>query len=168
MDVEKVKAGLRAGLAQDYFLQSREWPYKNVPRKIIAEQFMEDEETAELRDYKFFVFGGEVKALFIATDRQTPGVETKFDFFDENFNHLPIINEHPNAEVMPKKPKQFEEMKRLASILGEGIPHVRIDFYEVNGKIYFGEITFFQNSGLVPIEPKEWDEKLGSWINLKG
>lgn len=166
MDIQKVKDGLRSGLEQDYFLQSREWPYKNVNRKIIAEQFMEDEKTSELRDYKFFVFDGIVRALFIATDRQTPGVETKFDFFDENFNHLPIINEHPNAPIMPEKPEQFEEMKRLASLLGQGMPHVRIDFYEVNGKIYFGEITFFQNSGLVPIEPDEWDEKLGSWIVL--
>lgn len=166
MDVEKVRAGLEDGLRQDYFMQSREWPYKNVKRKIVAEQFMEDKKTAELRDYKFFVFDGEVKALFIATDRQTPGVETKFDFFDENFNHLPIINEHPNAEIMPEKPLQFEEMKRLASILGDGMPHVRIDFYEVNGRIYFGEITFFQNSGLVPVEPPEWDKRLGDWIKL--
>ena len=166
MDVDKVKKELRRGLKQNYYLNGREWPYKNVPRKIIAEQYMEDEKTSELRDYKFFAFDGEVKALFIATDRQKVGEETKFDFFDENFNHLDFTNGHPNAAILPQKPEKFEEMKVLASKLSKGIPHVRVDFYEVNGKIYFGELTFSHWSGMVPFEPEKWDYTFGSWINL--
>ena len=137
-----------------------------MPPRIIAEQYMEDEKTQELRDYKFFAFDGEVKALFIASDRYTLGEETKFDFFDADFNHLPFTNGHPNAKVLPEKPENFEEMKELSSKLSKGIPQARIDFYEVNGKTYFGEITFFHWSGLKPFDPEEWDYKFGEWIKL--
>lgn len=166
MDVEKVRSELRCGLAQDYYLTGREWPYKNVKPRIIAEQYMEDYETAELRDYKFFCFNGEPKALFVATERQVSGEEVKFDFFDMDYNHINVKNGHPNAKVHPEKPKQFELMKDLSKKLSKNIPHVRVDFYEVNGKVYFGEMTFFHFSGFVPFEPEEWDYKLGEWINL--
>ena len=166
MDIKAVKAALRKGLRQDYYLSGREWPYKDVPRKIVAEQYMEDTETAELRDYKFFCFDGEVKALFIASERQSATEETKFDFFDASFNHLPFTNGHPNARVLPQKPRQFEKMKELAAILSKGIPQVRVDFYEVNGRIYFGELTFSHWSGMVPFDPEEWDYTFGSWIKL--
>ena len=166
MDVGVVKGKIEKSLKRDYFYNGREWPYKNVRHRIIAEQYMEDEKTQELRDYKFFAFNGEVKALFIATDRQKKGEETKFDFFDADFNHLDFINGHPNAEIYPEKPVMFEEMKNLAKKLSEGIPHVRVDFYEVNGKIYFGELTFSHWSGMVPFEPQEWDKTFGDWIEL--
>lgn len=166
MNVNKVKKELRKGLRQDYYLRGREWPYKDVPRKIVAEQYMEDTETAELRDYKFFCFDGEVKALFIASERQSATEETKFDFFDADFNHLPFTNGHPNARVLPQKPQQFEKMKELAAVLSKGIPQVRVDFYEVNGRIYFGELTFSHWSGMVPFTPEEWDHTFGSWITL--
>ena len=127
---------------------------------------MEDEKTSELRDYKFFCFDGEVKALFIATDRQKIGEEVKFDFFDTDFNWLPFKQRHPNANIQPEKPVCFEKMKELAAKLSVGIPHVRVDFYEVNGKIYFGEMTFFHFCGIVPFDPEEWDDKFGEWITL--
>ena len=119
-----------------------------------------------MKDYKFFCFNGEVKALFIATDRMNDEEETKFDFFDENFKHLPFTNGHPNAKVPPAKPICFNEMKMLASKLSKHITQVRIDFYVVNGKVYFGEMTFFHWAGLVPFEPVEWDYKLGEMIKL--
>lgn len=165
MDVEKVKKELRKGLAQDYYINNREWPYKDVPRRAFAEAYMEDE-YGELRDYKWFCFDGEVKALFIATDRSKGDHATRFDFFDENFNHLPFTNGHPNADVLPEKPKMFGKMKELAAKLSKGIPHVRIDFYEVGDRVYFGEMTFFHWSGFMPYEPEEWDYKFGEWINL--
>lgn len=165
MDVEKVKAELRKGLHEDYYIKNREWPYKNVERRVFAEVYMEDE-FGELRDYKFFCFDGEVKALFIATDRSRGEHAVRFDFFDENFNHLPFTNGHPNASVLPKKPIMFEEMKALASKLSKGFPHVRVDFYEVGTQIYFGEMTFFHWSGMKPFVPEEWDYKFGSWIKL--
>lgn len=154
-------------LSTSYYPYNREWPYKDVPRRIIAEQYMEDTKTAELRDYKFFCFNGEPKALFIASDRMSRDEETKFDFFDMDFNHLPFRNGHPNATVLPDKPLCFEEMKQLAAKLSVGFPQVRVDFYEVDGKVYFGEMTFFHWSGMTPFEPEEWDYKLGKFIEIK-
>ena len=166
LDIKASKKRLTKALQRNYYYELREWPYKNVKPRILAEKYMEDEETHELRDYKFFAFDGVVKAMFIASDRQTKGEETKFDFFDTEFNHLPFTNGHPNADVVPAKPKSFEEMKELAGRLSKGIPHVRIDFYEVNGQVYFGECTFFHWSGLQPFVPEKWDKIFGDWLKL--
>lgn len=166
LDIKKVKEELKKGLAQDYYLSGREWPYKNVPRKVIAEKYMTDESGYELKDYKFFCFDGEVKMLFVAKDREVEGAETKFDFFDADFNHLPFTNGHPNSQPPYFKPENFEEMKAVAAKLSKGIPEVRVDLYNINGKIYFGEMTFFHWSGFVKYEPEEWDYKIGSYINL--
>ena len=92
--------------------------------------------------------------------------ETKFDFFDENFNHLPFTNGHPNSTPPYFKPDGFEQMKELAEKLSQNIPHVRVDFYNINGRIYFGELTFYHWSGFVAFEPKEWDKTFGDWITL--
>lgn len=150
-------------MKRNFFWANREWPYKDVKPCIIAEKYMVDDSGYELKDYKFFCFDGEPKVMFIATDRN---VDTKFDFFDMDFNHLPFTNGHPCATVPPSKPKCFEEMKELAKVLSKGIKHVRVDFYEINGKVYFGELTFSHWGGKVPFEPEEWDYKLGEWINL--
>ena len=165
LDKEAAKKKIEACLKVNYYWRKREWPYKNVKPRIIAEQFMEDSQTGELRDYKFFCFDGEVKALFIASERQA-AEETKFDFFDAEYNHLPFTNGHPNAEVLPQKPECFEQMKALAAKLSEGIPHLRVDFYEVGGKVYFGELTFFHWSGMMPFQPEQWDYTFGEWIKL--
>ena len=165
-DVEQARRKINKSLHRDYYKYSREWPYKNVKPRIIVEQYMVDTETNELRDYKFFCFNGTPKLLFVASERQKKGEETKFDFFDMDFQHLPIKNGHPNAEHAPEKPKGFEEMKKLAKILSEGIPMVRVDFYEVDGRVFFGEMTFSHWSGTMPFEPDEWDYTLGSWISL--
>lgn len=148
------------------FNYGREWPYKNVKPLIIAEEYMEDEGTKELRDYKFFTFDGVARAIFIASDRQNESEDTKFDFFDMEYNHLPFTNGHPNAKIVPEKPINFELMKKLAEQLSKGIPHVRVDFYEVNGKVYFGEMTFAHWSGFMPFDPEEWDYKFGEWLLL--
>lgn len=166
LDKAAAKEKIEKCLNRNFYYSGREWPYKNVKPRIIAEEYMEDSKTAELRDYKFFTFNGEVKALFIASERQKEDEETKFDFFDADYNHLPVHNGHPNATKPPEKPETFEKMKELASKLGEGIPHLRVDFYEVDGKIYFGELTFSHWSGMVPFEPAEWDKTFGDWINL--
>lgn len=169
MDVEKVKEGLRKGLAQDYFIGNREWPYKNVPRRILAEQYIDPEPGMfDLPDYKFFCFDGEVKALFVATDRQNPNEDVKFDFFDADFNHLPFRQGHENAAIMPKKPRNFEMMKKVAAQLSKGIPHVRIDFYEVGDRVLFGELTFFHFSGFMPFRPEKWDKWFGDFLKLPG
>lgn len=166
LDMTHAKAVLSTGLKHNSFWAAREWPYKNIKPRIIAEVYMEDDTTHDLRDYKFFAFDGEVKAMFIATERGSKE-ETKFDFFDADFNHLPFTNGHPNAVELPKKPEHFEEMKILAGKLSIGIPQVRVDFYECNGKIYFGEMTFYHWGGMVPFKPEEWDYTFGSWIKLQ-
>ena len=165
-DYKTARKKLNSSLKRNFYLMGREWPYKAVKPRILAEVYMEDEETKDLRDYKFFCFDGDVKALFIATERQNKNEETKFDFFDADFNHLDVRNGHPNAKVLPSKPICFEQMKKLAGILSKGIPQLRVDFYEINGNVYFGELTFFHWSGFVPFEPKSFDKIFGDWIIL--
>ncbi|MDD3944760.1 MAG: ATP-grasp fold amidoligase family protein [Bacteroidales bacterium] len=157
---------LNKGLKHSFYSCTKEWPYKNVPRKIICEKYMVDESNYELKDYKWFCFNGDPKALYVASDRNNKEEETKFDFFDADFNHLPIINGHPNSTKQILKPKSFEAMKIIASQLSQGIPHVRVDLYDINGNIYFGELTFFHWSGLMPFEPRSWDYQFGEWLSL--
>ncbi len=166
IDIANTIKELNKGLKEDYFLPSREMAYKNIPHRIIAEQYMEDPETQELRDYKFFCFDGVPKVLFISSGRLNGEKSVTFDFFDMDFGHLPITNGHPNAKITPGKPKCFDEMKHLAAVLSRGIPHVRVDFYEVGQKVYFGEFTFSHWGGFKPFEPKEWDIIFGEWIHL--
>lgn len=166
LDINYAREKINKCLKMNFYYHGREWPYKNVKPRIIAEKYMEDESGYELKDYKWFCFDGIPKAMFIATDRSNQSVETKFDFFDMDFNHLPFTNGHPNSKSVIVKPNGFEEMKSLAAKLSRGITQLRIDFYDINGKIYFGEITFFHWSGMVPFEPESWDYKFGSWINL--
>ena len=165
LNISDATKTLWKGFDFDYYRTSREWPYKNVPHKIIAEQYMEDTKTKELRDYKFFCMDGVCKALFIAKDRQNRK-EPYFDFYDPNFNHLSIQQGHPNAPVPPEKPENFELMKHLAEKISKGLPQARIDFYEVNGKVYFGEITLFHFSGMTPFHPRSVDREWGNWIKL--
>ena len=163
LDIAAVKKEIDFSYKYNYFAYGREWPYKSLKPRIIAEQLMVDESGVELKDYKFFCFDGEPKALFVATDRPH---DTRFDFFDLEFNHLPFTNGHENATKQIHKPLNFELMIDIARKLSVGIPHVRVDLYNINGIVYFGELTFFHWGGMVPFVPEEWDYKFGSWINL--
>lgn len=162
---ERARKIINDSLNTNYYWHSREWPYKNIKPRIIAEKYIEDN-SGDLVDYKFFCFDGEVKALYVATDRQNKEEETKFDFFDDNFNHLDFFNSHPNSKKEIKKPECFEEMKEIASKLSKGFRHVRVDLYESNGKVYFGELTFFHMSGFQPFKPEKWDYTFGEWFKL--
>ncbi len=164
-DISNAVAKLNQNMKQDVYKNMREWPYKDVPKKIIAEQFIEPSPGNEdLPDYKFFCFDGNVKALFIGTDRGSGSV--KFDYYDADFNHLDLIQYHPMSGKTLAKPKNFDEMKQIASKLSKGIPQVRIDLYNVEGKIYFGEMTFYHHGGFVPFHPSHWDKDFGDWIVL--
>ena len=166
MDVGQVKKELWKGLKQEYYLTGREWPYKKVKRKIIAEKYMEDDAVHELRDYKFFCFNGEPRITLVCTDRfSLDGL--KEDFFDSNWTHLPMQRPtHANASELIPKPKSYDLMVHFAEELSKEMPFLRVDFYDINGHVYFGELTFFPASGLEKFEPEEWDERLGSWIKL--
>lgn len=165
-DFDEARKKISNGLKRNFYYNAREWPYKNVKPRIIAEQYMEDLSTSQLKDYKFFVFDGEVKALFIASDRGKQNEEVKFDFYDEKFNWMDMRHGHPNSVEKSDKPGCFEEMKSLAVKLASDFPQARVDFYACNGKILFGEITFFHHSGFVPFEPAIWDDTFGAWIEL--
>lgn len=160
---QKAKQRLNASLHRNTYLLGREWPYKNIPRKVFAEQYIEDASGKEMVDYKFLCFDGKVKLLFISSERQH-GV--KMDYYDEDFNHLDLTQSHSTASIPPEKPQHFELMKELAEILSKGIPHVRVDFFEVNGKVYFSEYTFFSYGGWAAFHPDEYDYKLGEYITL--
>lgn len=166
LDIPAAQYKINNSLKRNYYYPFREWPYKNVEPRIIAEKYMVDESGYELKDYKFFCFDGVSKAMFVASDRQVEGEEVKFDFYDMNFEHLPFVQGHPNANRQIRPPDSFEKMKKLAEILSKGISQVRVDFYDINGQIYFGELTFSHFGGWVPFVPNEWDEIFGSWLTL--
>ncbi len=165
LDIPKARQRLKHFLSRNYYDHNREWPYKHVPPRIIAEAYMEDRETGELRDYKFFTFGGVPRVLYIAQGRGR-GEPTVADFYDMEFNHLPFTIDHDMAPVPPQRPRCFEQMQHLAARLSEGTPQLRVDFYEVNGRVYFGEMTFFHCSGMAPFHPDSWDRTFGDWVQL--
>ena len=165
LDINAAKEKLRRGLMRNYYYQNREWPYKNVPRRIIAEKYMVDESGCELKDYKFFCFDGEPKVMLLVSGRNA---ESKYDFMDMSFCQLPFERGHVRTQDtnMLVKPKGFEKMKKLAAILSKNLPHIRVDFYDIKGKIYFGELTFYPASGFASFTPIEWDYTFGSWLKL--
>lgn len=166
INIRKVRKRLNKGLKQDYYLTGREWPYKNVERKIVCEQFMEDKESPDLKDYKFMCFNGEVKCSFVCSERFS-GEGLKVTFFDRDWQVMPFTRHYPKSEKVIEKPKNYELMIELAEKLSKNIPFVRVDFYEVNGKVYFGELTFFPGNGLEEFEPEKYDKMLGDYIDLE-
>lgn len=164
LDKSAAKKKIEAALKQNFYYIGREWPYKNVRPRIIAEKYMEDHTDGELRDYKFFCFDGAPKAMFVASDRASDHV--KFDYFDLDFNHLDIKQKYPHAEKLLRKPVTFDQMIDLSRVLSKGFPHVRVDFYEVDGHLYFGELTFYHFSGFMPFEPDKWDKVFGDWLGI--
>ena len=163
-DFAAAKRKLGMAIKQNYYLEGREWPYKNVEPCIFAEQFMVDESGKELKDYKWICFNGIPKSLFIITGRYSG--DMRLDWFDDKFKKLPFERGYPNSNITYGKPKAFEEMKELAQRLSQGIPFVRVDFYNVNGHLYVGEFTFFPGGGVEVFKPKEWDSIFGSWLDL--
>lgn len=118
----------------------------------------------QLKDYKFFCFDGIVRLVMVAKDRfEIP----KSNFYNTNFELLNLKIGNPNFDEKIEKPINFDLMINIAEKLSAGLKHVRVDLYNIDGKIYFGELTFFHWGGFSIIEPYEWDIEMGSWINLK-
>lgn len=166
INYKKLKRIIRKWLRRKYYYTHREWPYKNIKPRIIIEKYMSDEEQKELIDYKLFCFNTIPKLTLVCSERFSSDnmCET---FFDENWNVLDITEGNHRVDKNIKKPNNYEEMKEIAKKLSEDTLFTRIDFYEINGKIYFGEITFYPNSGYEKFEPKEYDKILGDWIKLE-
>jgi hypothetical protein len=163
-DFKKAENKLNKHLKLNSYYLSREWPYKNVKPRIIAEKYMIEGDNEDLDDFKFFCFDGKPRALYVATERLSGNV--KFDYFDMDFNHLDLVQSHEQSNVKISKPRNFDRMVELSKVLSSGLPHVRVDFYNLEGEIYFGELTFYHFGGRTPFYPEEWDYKFGSWIDL--
>jgi len=165
LNIEAARRKINHCLKKNYYWGFREWPYKNIKPRIIAEKYMVDESKYELKDYKIFCFNGKAKYLFIATDRGNH--QTKFDFFDTQFKHLSIRQHYlNNKKIKFQRPDNFDEMLAYAEKLTQGMIHCRADFYNVNGQIYVGELTFSHFSGLEAFDPSDWDLEIGKSVNL--
>lgn len=164
---EKIERSLKC----NYYLSSREWPYKNVPPRIIAEKYMSDiqnaaDEESSLKDYKFYCFSGEPKFLYIS-DRLDDHTKARVSFANMKWESAPFgRTDYREFEELPERPQHFEEMIKLARVLSEGFTFLRVDLYEINKKVYFGELTFHPCAGFMPFKPEEWDKKLGQLIIL--
>jgi len=168
LDIEKAKRKIEASLKNEFFYDGREWPYKNVKPRIIAEQYMEDSKSEKIRDYKFFCFNGEPKMIYISEGLEDHST-AQMSFYDIEGKEMPFHRaDYRTFAVTPDMPETLTEMIELSRLFAKKTecPFVRIDFYCVNGKTYFSEITFFPCGGMVPFEPMEWDAKLGEWIDL--
>lgn len=164
-DKRKAKRIINHYLRRDYYSQWREWPYKDVPKRIIAEEYI-DSGGNDLTDYKIHCFNGEPKLILVCSDRFSESGLTE-DFYSEKWERLELKRPGvPRAKKAAERPAQLEEMLGLARVLSKDIPFVRIDFYIVNGSVLFSEFTLYPASGLTAFEPDEWDEKLGELLEL--
>ena len=164
LDIEETKKKIEKSLKKNYFYSGREWPYKNVKPRIIIEKYMVDESQKELKDYKVFNFDGKAKIIQVDFDRF---IEHKRNLYDTDWNYIEAVIQYPtDKNVKINKPKNLNKMLELAEKLSKDIPHVRTDFYSIDDKIYFGELTFYHGSGYEKFIPEEFGEELGSWIKL--
>lgn len=162
LDIEKTKKELAFRLNRNYYKKLREWPYKNVPRKIICEKFMENTNNEELHDYKLFCFNGKVKLIEVNSERFSD--ICKEDHFDINWNHCDVTW-NPSSGKELQKPSNFDDMVSLAELFSQDIPFLRVDFNHWNDKLYMGEFTFFYG-GSMKLFKETWETKLGDWIEL--
>ena len=169
LNKREMKKRFTKALKRNYFWGGREWPYKNVKPRILAEQYIEDNESDKgLTDYKFFCFNGEAKLLYVSRGLENHAT-AEISFYDMNGNKMPFSrNDYRPIKGKITFPDNFKEMVNTANKLAHliGAPFVRIDLYSISGKIKFSEVTFFPCGGMLPFEPKEWDRELGNWINL--
>lgn len=165
LDKNEVVEKLNRSINSSIYVLSREWPYKNLKPKVLAEQLLKDSDGRDILDYKFYCFDGVPRVMLIASERfKSP--HAYFDYYDMQGNHLPFCQGGLNNPITPEVPNNFEELKKVASLLSAGLPHVRLDLYSVNGEVYFGEYTFFDSCGFEAFNPFEWDVIMGDFLNL--
>ena len=188
-DYSSAKHKLTKALKRNFYWVGREWPYKDVNPRIIAEKYIGGLNYDTLSDYKFMCFNGSVKCCFTCTERFSQD-GLKVTFFDNDWNIMPFERHYPKSLVPIPRPKLFGKMVEISETLSAGIPFVRVDLYykdiqdksggkvendgnnqialkrDVEGKIYFGELTFYPGCGFEEFSPEEWDLRLGSWIKL--
>ena len=167
LDLKYAKKKMNKFLKRKYFYIHREWPYKNIKPRIIIEKYLEDKDSKTMRDYKFFCFNGKPEILYLSEgleDHKT----ARMSFYNMNMKITDCARkDYEPLEYTPNKPINFEKMKKFSSILSKGISHLRVDWYEIDGKLYFGELTFTTCAGIVPFKNEFWNKKLGDLIDLE-
>lgn len=165
-DVEKAREKLNASLKRNYYLNGREWCYKDVKPRIIAEEYLEELGEAEIIDYKFYCFHGEPRFLYISQGMEKHST-ARLDYMMLDWTKAPFYrNDYRHFEELPPKPQKFEQMLEICRKLSKGIPFVRVDVYEIAGSVLWSELTFYPGSGFSMFEPKEWEDKIGEWLEL--
>lgn len=166
LDYDAARKKIEESLKNNFYYYGREWPYKNVKPRIIAEVYMEDYSGVSLKDYKFYCFNGKAKFLYLSSGLENHAT-AQISYVTLDWEKAPFERtDYEPFDSLPLKPINFDLMVKYAEILAENIPFVRIDFYEINNKLYFGEITFYPGSGYAPFKPEEWDYKVGEWIDI--
>ena len=166
LDIEKARKIIEDCLQENYYWHSREWQYKNVQPRIIAEEYLYDTEYPDdsIMDYKFLCFNGEPRLLYYAEENTD---DPYSDIYDMNFQKLDLQFPEPNSPVTAEIPDKFEEMIEISRKLSQGFAHLRVDFYYVEGRLYIGELTFYHCAGLLRITPEHWNQTMGDWIELQ-
>lgn len=168
-DKQSAIAKLNDSLVSDIYLSLREWPYKNVQKRIIAEKFMAPVKNpipTDLSDYKFFCFNGEPKYCQVIRDRYS---KETIDFYDMEWNHQEFVGLNPvarNGLAPVAPPKHLNEMIQICKKLAKDIPFVRVDLYVIDEKQYFGELTFYPASGIGTFNLDVWNGRLGDLLTL--
>ena len=164
-DINAAIQKMQNHMSINYYYPSREWPYKNVKPRIIAEKYINDADTPDLKDYKFQVFNGTVQNCFVCSNRFMPqGLHVTF--FDKNWTALNFTKHYPKESEHLKKPRFFKEMIVISEQLSKDFPFVRVDFFETSSNFFIGELTFYPGAGFEKFTPSEWDEKMGNLIKL--
>ena len=160
---KELKRKIKKWLKRDYYMVHREWPYKNIKPRIIIEKYLCNEKNKELIDYKISMFNEKHAYTLVCSDRKT---DLKFTFFDNKDNFIELTQENCPNDKNVKLPINYKKMLELAQKISKGTIESRIDFYDINGKIYFGEITFFDSAGFGEFNPEEYDLKFGQMLKL--
>lgn len=158
------KKKIERSLGRNFFWSGREWPYKNVPPRVIAEEYLDPSPAIDVIDYKVLCFNGEARCIFTCCGRASD--DLRVDFFDLGWNPLPFTRHYPKSDTPPDAPAGLQGLIEMSERLSAGMPFVRVDFYEIAGHSYFGEMTFYPGSGFEEFDPESWDSELGSWIKL--
>ena len=165
--MEAARAKIEASLKTNFYYHSHEWQYKDIPPRIIAEPYMQDGDSRELKDYKFYCFDGEPAFLYVSEGLENHQT-ARISFLNLDWTRAPYLrSDYAGFETLPPKPDRFDEMVRMARQLARGFRFVRVDLYEINGRVYFGEMTFTPTGGgFVPFIPDEADEEIGKLLHL--
>lgn len=167
LNVSSTKKTLENWLSKRTSKAGREWPYYDIQNRIICEQYLDNDKNNDLVDYKFVCFNGKVEYVFINSERYSDDV-MRFGIYSKDFEHLPYLRKGlRDTDHRIVKPTNYLEMLEIAEKLSKDFPHVRVDLYNIDGKIFFGEMTFFHGSGYIDFPPDEFDYVLGEKLNLK-